>query len=315
MPEHPDSGSPELQARVEAVEEFVGLADRLFVLGGIEWSAVEADHRLLAINAAFRRQLESIKAAVSLARLDLGHQAVAFVRAALEDVMYLKFFLDLDRARSQRLFSLLGRWDGLRSLLAQRAYLGDERMTKLWYEIEFLDAAETQRSKTREELKELRKEYGWSGGLLPSGEWIAERAGQRPLYDYLHAATSRALHFSAGEIMRRGWGNPAGEVVTDEPEFRHHLAEFALHQLVLLFFETWTIVDDTKAAGITVADNVEAVEVDAVVQRIAALGQVPLVHAAEWNLTPNGPSPMPPRTRVAPPAPTQQSRSSTKPAT
>jgi len=285
----------ELQARVEAVEAFASLADRLFEMRGIEWSAVEGDYRLLAVNAAFRRQLESIKAAVFLARQNLGHLAVAFVRAALEDVMYLKFFLDLDQAASQRLFVLLGRWDGLRSLLSQRAFLGDEVMNRLWYKTEFLDAAETQRSETREALRELQKEYGWSGGILPSADWIAERAGLRPLYDYLHAATSRALHFSAGEIMRRGWGDPAGQMITDKPEFREHLADFALYQLVLLFFETWKIVEDTAAAGIGLAENVETAEVDAVVQRIAALGRVPLVHAAEWNLTPDGPLQMPPR--------------------
>ncbi len=285
---------PELQARLEAVEAFVSLADRLFQIGPIEWSAAADDYRLLAINAAFRRQLESIKATVLLTKQNLGHLAVAFVRAALEDVIYLKFFLDLDRAASPRLFILFGRWDGLRSLLAQRDYLDDEVMNELWYSTEFLDAAEAQRTVTREELKELQKEYRWSGGIVPASDWIAERAGQRPLYDYLHAATSRALHFSAGEIMRWGWGNPTGQMATDDLGFRQHLANFALYQLVLLFFETWKIVDDTGVAGVNLAKDVDTAEVDAVVQRIAALGQVPLVHAAEWNLTPEGPLRMPP---------------------
>jgi hypothetical protein len=174
VPEHLNSESSRLLARAEAVEELVSLADRLFVIRGIEWSAVEDDYRLLAVNMAFRRQLGSIKAAVVLTRQNLGHLAVAFVRASLEDVMYLKFFLDLNREASQRLFVLFGRWDGLRSLLSQRAYLGDEVMNDLWYMTEFLDSAERQRSETREALKELQKEYQWSGRLLPSSEWIAE---------------------------------------------------------------------------------------------------------------------------------------------
>ncbi len=277
------------------MEAFVSLADRLFEIRGIEWSAVEDDYRLLAVNAAFRRQLESIKAAVLLTRQDLGHLALAFVRAALEDVMYLKFFFGLDQTAFQRLFLLFGKWDGLRSLLSQRALVGDDVMNGLWYPTDFLGAAETQRSETREALRELQKEYGWRGGVLPSADWIAEQAGLRPLYDYLHAATSRALHFSAGEIMRRGWGDPAGQMLTNEPGFREHLADFALHQLVLLFFETWKIVENVEAAGISLVEDVEPAELDAVVQRIAALGQVPLVHAAEWNLRPDGPLPMPPR--------------------
>lgn len=254
-----------------------------------------ADYRLLAVNAAFRRQLESIMASVVLTRQHLGHLAVAFVRAALEDVMYLKFFFSLDQEASQRLFLLLGRWDGLRSLLSQRAYLGDEVMADLWYSTQFLDAAETTRSETREALRELQRKYRWAGGILPSADWIADRAGLRPLYEYLHAATSRALHFSAGEIMRRGWGDPEEQMRTDESAFHEHLADFALYQLVLLFFDTWNVVDDIDAAGIGLAQDVDSAEVDAVVQRIAALGKVPLVHAAEWNLRPGGPLPRQPR--------------------
>jgi hypothetical protein len=60
----PQPLSPDLQTRVEAVEAFISLADRLFEIRAIEWSAVEDDYRLLAINGAFRRQLESIKAAI-----------------------------------------------------------------------------------------------------------------------------------------------------------------------------------------------------------------------------------------------------------
>jgi uncharacterized protein DUF5677 len=277
------------------VEAFMSLVDRLFEVHAIEWSAVEDDYRLLAINGAFRRQLESIKAAILLTKQGLGHLTVAFVRAALEDVIYLRFFLDLDRIASQQLFILLGRWDGLRSLLAQRSFVGDEVMNELWYSTEFLDAAEERRNETRDALKELQEQYRWRGGIAPSADWIAERAGQRQLYDYLHSATSRALHFSAGEIMRRGWGSPTARMTTDSPVIREHLANFALSQLVLLFFETWQIVDDTGAAGISLAEDIEQSEVDAVVQRIAALGQVPLVYAGEWNLIPDGPLQMPPR--------------------
>ena len=166
-------------------------------------------------------------------------------------------------------------------------------MNDLWYPTDFLDAAETKRSETRDALRELQRTYGWSGGVLPSADWIAERAGLRPLYEYLHAATSRAVHFSAGEIMRRGWGDPAGQMLTDNPGFRDHLAEFALHQLVLLFFETWKIVDASEA-GIDLNADIEEAEVDGVVLHIAELGQVPLVHAAEWNLRPDGPLSLPP---------------------
>jgi Family of unknown function (DUF5677) len=222
---------------------------------------------------------------------------VAFVRASLEDVMYLKFFVSLDVESSQELFMLLGSWDAIRSLLAQRAYVGDETMKRLWYSMEFLKQAEHGRHQVKAKLKALQKRYRWSGGTVPSVDWIADRAGERDLYDYLHAATSRALHFSPGEIMRRGWGDPSGRLVTDKPEFREHLAAFALDQLVRLHTKTWYAARDLlEHAGIGSADDIEWDEVRPVLERVNVLGNVRLVHAAEWNLTPEGPLPMPKRT-------------------
>lgn len=286
-----DTASP-LARRIAEVKKFSELADRLFVIDDVAWAdAMDGDIRLLAVNAAFRRQLESIRAALLLSTEGLGHLAVGFVRASLEEVMYLGFLQTLDREPARKLFMVLGQWDSFRSLLAQRAHVGDEVMHELWFTDNHLRQAETSTAELRKQLKVLGKHYGW-GGLLPNGDWVAERAGQRPLYDYLHSASSRAVHFSAGEVLRRAWGHPDGQITTNKPEFRDHLTNFALHQLVLLFFEMWSLLDDPAKAGVTLSEDVEESEVEAVVQAVASLGQVPLVHAHEWNLTPDGPLPL-----------------------
>lgn len=51
----------------------------------------------------------------------------------------------------------MGNWDSLRSLLAQRKYIGDEVMQQLWYTEHFLDAATQYRNTVRAELKTLQK--------------------------------------------------------------------------------------------------------------------------------------------------------------
>lgn len=276
-----------LTERIGAVEEFADVAARLLSVGDLRWADVEVEYRLLAVNSALRRQLESIRAAVLLSRQDLGQLAVAFVRASLEDVTYLGFFVRLDLPASQKLFKLMGNWDTVRSLLAQREYVGDEVMARLWYPEAFLDAAVDLRERIKAELQALQKQYRWSGGLLPSGNWIADEAGQRKLYDYLHAATSRALHFSAGEIMRRGWGEPSGKIITDMPEFREHLASFALDQLWRLHVETWKItIPFLEAAGLSSDESLKWDEMKPILDRLADIGKVPLVHAHEWNLSP-----------------------------
>src|ERR1700678_2370910 len=113
MERRPITTATPLAVRIQAIEDFAKTADRMVTAGELKWASVAADYRLLAINVALRRQAESIRAAALLSRHDLGQLAVGFVRASLEDVMYLAFFVDLDQADSQELFKLMGNWDTL----------------------------------------------------------------------------------------------------------------------------------------------------------------------------------------------------------
>jgi hypothetical protein len=279
-----------LLRRVDAVEDFVALARRLISVEDLKWADASADYRLLAINVALRRQLESIDAACLLCRNGLGQLAIALVRPSIEDVIYLDFFRSLKLADSQKLFLLMSRWDQLRSLLAQRDYIGDADMEKLWYSKAFLDAAEQEKEQTRVQLKALQQQFGWPKGRLPSAEWVAKRTGRHDLYDYLHAATSRAIHFSAGEIMRRGWGHPRGIITTGKPEFRAHIAAFALDQLWRRWIDTWGVaISLGDKVGVSSDESLSWDEMKPAIDRLLALNHVPLVHAHEWNLTPDGP--------------------------
>lgn len=110
------------------------------------------------------------------------------------------------------------------------------------------------------------------------------------MYEYLYSATSRAVHFSVGEVFRRSWGAPRGIVVTDKMEFRRHLGEFALDSLWRLLFKTveaaLPFLDD---AGIVSSDALTDEPIIPLLRKVLACGRVPFVHAHEWNLTPDGP--------------------------
>lgn len=122
-----------LDVRIEAVERFADCTEHVLTVGDLQWADVAKDFRLLAVNCSLRRQQESIRAAILLRRHDLGHLGVAFVRAALEDLMYLGFFASLDLEESRELFMSVGSFDPLRALLAHRNYLGDKEMARLRY--------------------------------------------------------------------------------------------------------------------------------------------------------------------------------------
>ncbi|QOC94354.1 DUF5677 domain-containing protein [Micromonospora craniellae] len=281
----------DVEARVAAVEAWIAATKQALIIGDLTWDAAWPDLRRIAVNYILRRQLEALDATVVLAKVGLGHLAVGFVRPALDELLWMLWVKDLPQQDVQNLLMAMGRSDGIRSLLAQRAYVGDAVMQELWYPVTLLDAQEQQLTRVNDELAKIREQFNWSGRPLPSASWVAKQTGHKDLYDYLHAAASRALHFSMGEVLRNGWGEPGGKLVTLKPEFREYRTSFALYQLPLLFLETADACHEFfEHAGITELED-EALEkqILAAAQALGKFGRVPLVHAHEWNLTPNGP--------------------------
>ena len=280
----------DLRLRIQVVSDWVGLIKGLTRLEDGNWNSMFADLRLLATNYILRRQLESLDAALLLAQNDFGHLAVGLVRPALDELLWLSWVMDLPTKTAQSLLLALGRSDTSRSLIAQRSYVGDDAMSDLWYPVAFLDSVASGLKEIDQNIVEVREELGWAGGKAPSAKWVAEQCGELELYEYLHSATSRALHFSMGEVMRNAWGKPGGILTTLKPEFRSYRAAFALSELPRLFMQTTAVTSRIfDGCGVTSDPDVDGAAVIAAVERFMALGRIPLVHAHEWNLTPPEP--------------------------
>lgn len=293
MSDKKDQRDQKRVARAEAVKALLPVLKELIKITDQKWDDVNKDFRLLVVNHVMRRQFESIEATLKLGGVGLGHLSVAFIRTSLEEMLWVKFLAKLPLDTSQRLLVTMANYDNLRSLKAQREYIGDAEMRSLWYTPAFLEVAEKRLKFVEKDLKSLQAELKWSG-KLPSTEWIAKSVNEVRTYRYLHSATSRAVHFSAGEVFRRSWGEPGGIVTTDKPEFRTHLYEFALDQLWRLLFETMQgvlnlIADRDDDVGITSEESVTEERLKPLVEALLKFGKVPLVHAHEWNLTPEGP--------------------------
>ena len=281
--------------RASAVRELLNHIDRLAVVGQMTWSLESPNFLGLAINCVLRRQREALGAAVSLGESGQGHMAVSFVRLALDERLWLGYLCSLERSKANELLLAMGRHDTRRSLKAQRDFIGEEALTSLWYPPGFVDMQVQALTEDETDLKSLGKELGWGNRVFPSTRWLAEQIDEVAEYEYLHSATSRAVHFSVGEVMRRAWGTPGGEMTTDKPEFKEHLSEFALDQLWRLWFSTLGAVRHRlDGAGVS-SDPTLDLEPEEIVGKLTGMGRVPLVHAAEWNLTPEGPLPKPTR--------------------
>src|SRR5436190_14622705 len=89
-------------------------------------------------------------------------------------------------------------------------------------------------SDVKKRLMSLGDVLGWNKGdsgrrrvAKPSLYFIAERTGNKNLYDFLYHATSRSVHFSITEILRGVWGRP-GDMSISSSHFANYWSAFSL---------------------------------------------------------------------------------------
>jgi hypothetical protein len=251
-------------------------------VGTVEEAAEDPRH--LATAVSLRRQVESLHAALTLEQAGLGHLAVSFVRPAVEEVLWLKYLRTLDGTDARDLLISMSVDEGFRSIAAERNYRGREAMINMGFPDVYLDGLEQGLTEIAHRLKEIGQRLGWGKGKNPRLDWVAEQGGESRLYEHLHPASSRAIHFSAGEIFRRGWFDGVTRMVeVDNAAHRSFLTAFAFDQLIRLCVTTVVEVD-LRIEGDS--DEVEGAEaaVAELIREFVDLGEVPLIAPEEFNL-------------------------------
>jgi hypothetical protein len=139
--------------------------------------------------------------------------------------------------------------------------------------------------KAKSDFSELGDQLGWPNRKRPPlTDWIADQVSDRRTYDYLFAASSRVVHFSAGEAFRNTWWDAEMRLHLAKERQNHQYA-FALHCLILTALETFISV-------FTIMYSSSGIELDKDTLRDASrrymeLGSVPLVIHEEFNLRPH----------------------------
>ncbi|WP_131803662.1 hypothetical protein [Pseudofrankia saprophytica] len=285
MIENSSEAGPSLGAQLEAsAREFLGIFDALLAASELQFAPDLAIRHVVA-KAVIERQTSALRAALLLGDQCLGNLATAFVRQAFEEQIWLAYVETLDAEPGERLLTAMRLNDALRGLAAFHNYAGADALRGVGFPSRFADAAGRETSKIRDDLRTLGQELGWpKGTVVPSTNWVAERVGAQARYDYLFAATSRAVHFSAGEAMRNSWWDSDGRIMMASERTRHQYA-FALQQLINIAVRTFAnalaiIGPTTSLAGPTEG------RFTATVERFAEIKWVPLVITEEFNLSP-----------------------------
>ena len=178
------------------------------------------------------------------------------LRGICEDLISLKYFAEkvdaVDREEILLAFAALNIFDGLKR---QTTYFEKNRPLqpilkdkKLYPDIERYNEMEKQK------IKSFKNKYHWRRNY-PTVEEMAKAAGLEELYNYLYAASSRAVHFTPHVLGRMGWtieslpkdekseniGNYEMQFSTQNfSRYYQEFCEFYSLQLLILFLETFS---------------------------------------------------------------------------
>jgi hypothetical protein len=271
------------------VRDMLPVLDALVRRDSLSVAEVEQELCLLGYRVAVARQREALDAAVRLAESTLGHMAVGFVRTACEEFLWLKYLASLDVADANEVFVALGNFDNMRSVQAALGFAGVDALVGQGFPRGFVDASGEVLVDAEDRLRGLKNRLGWDNRRGPSAGWVATAVGERPLFDYLYAASSRSVHFSAGEMLRRGWFDQDGRVSVADVDHRLFLSDFALSELVRLLMKTLCVADRWLGVGqVDVEADLATMHTagqsfDERVAAFGAVGRVPLVWAREFE--------------------------------
>ena len=237
----------------------------------------EIDFFEIVATASVIRQHEGIGAIVDLVLVGRGDVAVTLLRPACEEFIVLRYLSTVDRNDARALLCLLAWRDIDSALAAQHEYSGAEIMRELGLTKPYESHA-AKRSLLKNGLAKLRKKLEWSKGDAPSVWFMAKKAGEQKLYNFLYRATSRSVHFSVGELARRCWGNP-GKMTVDSNHFERYWARFALSWGVQLYLEVLILALETFPEK-EISGNVDK-RIPELAEKLGALGKMPIITAEE----------------------------------
>ena len=231
--------------------------------------------------AVLRKQFDSLDVVSHLVAQKRGYAAATLLRPSCEELIWIKYLAGIATTDAEELVRCTTTLELIDSLEAQDDY-GGRTVTKELGLLAALEGASERKDVIRAQLSALGERLGWDhhtvqNGQLPNLKWLAKATGQTAVYKFLYHATSRFVHFSGAELLRRAWGKP-GSVSIRSIHFRDYWGSFALYWGLSLFLDSAIEVCDTPGMpkeGLNEASLLSAA------QRVGAHGRVPIIAAEE----------------------------------
>jgi hypothetical protein len=179
--------------------------------------------------AVIARQHEALQAIESMADAGHGFLGVTFLRPAYEELIWLEF-VDGCVGDPADFAVLVSQHELADQLKTQNDYLDKRVMKEIGLSQRLGKLNDARDRETKKRIREIAHHVGWdtSRGLYPTTFFMAKRVNRLKEFQYLYGATSRFVHFSPHELMRRAWGRP-GSLKIGSSSFAKYWETFAIY--------------------------------------------------------------------------------------
>jgi hypothetical protein len=194
--------------------------------------------------AALVRQREALDATIQLCRTGHSAFAVCLLRPAYEELLWMEYFNAIS-SEAAELNALLIQKMIAESIEAQSEYMSKKDMAELGFTMRIVKRQAARLREIASDLRALGARLRWrQGAEKPTVVHIAQVVGRSKEYSFIYEATSRYVHFSPHELVRRVWGNPDKLTISSQ-HFVGYWSAFALHWGLRIYVQT--IIASMKA--------------------------------------------------------------------
>jgi len=132
-------------------------------------------------------------------------------------------------------------------------------------------------------LSKLAKKLKWQKKYEPTTKQLADATNSQEYYNVLCHASSRTVHFSPSELLRRAWGRDANVTISSK-HFNAYWTAFALSWsfdiFVHLFADLVDLLPKEQDSDLLGERYLQ------LIKNVYSIGRVPILTSAELNLTP-----------------------------
>ena len=264
-----------IQEVLDLVRSFVEMASDL------HWK--ESDGYLpILLRAILRRQFDSLETISHLVAEKKGYAAGPLLRPACEELIWIEYLVSIDHNDSEELVQCIAGREVLNSLRAQDKYFGRAETTQLGL-LSLLERSLAGKAHVHKRLRDLGTKLDWPSDTIEAGEppsvlWLAKKTGYKKTYEFLYHATSRSVHFSVHELVRRAWTKSGGSVSIRSSNFSQYWGAFALFWGLHLFLDSVVVLSETPGMP---KEELNQAGLLPAIERIRAFGPVPIITARE----------------------------------